>query len=154
MQLHFSVRALLISTVVVAIWLAVHLGGFGWFVIAFETLMLLGFLAALTSTIVFGSQMQRAYAVGAIIAPAAFLVFLIIHPPFPAVWAVAEGDDEFGPIFVEMYYRCWWMLIWLPVSVMLGSVSLFTPRFLEYSGQKDVLTNSDIAEQRIDREDH
>ena len=80
--------------------------------------------------LVFGREYQRAFAMGALLAPLAFLVFALRHSPFDgAMLAIVEGA-QFGPMIFDVYYRLWWVIIWFPASLLLGGVSLFTQSLL------------------------
>ena len=124
-------RLLLALPFAVALWLTVHFSGYYPLAIIFELLILLAYTSALLSIIFYGNEHQRGFAIGAILSPIAFVAFALRHSPFDgAMLAIVEGD-RLGPILFDVYYRIWWILIWLPTSLALGTVSLVTQKQLK-----------------------
>jgi hypothetical protein len=126
----YSLRLLLALPLAVALWLTVHFSADFTLTIIFELLTLMAFTSSLLSVIVFGNELQRGFALGAILSPLGFLAFAFRHSPFDGAMLAMVSGDRLGPLVFDLYSSIWWVPIWLPTSLVLGIISLLTQKLL------------------------
>lgn len=122
----FSLRLLLALPLAVAIWITVHYLPSYLLILVSEAVLLLGYTSALMSTVVFGKRRSRAFALGAVVSPVAFFQFAMFHSPLNGLALPIVSGDHFSAVIINLYGEVWWIMLWLPVSLLLGCVSLYT----------------------------
>ncbi len=129
-KMQFSISMLLGMTLVFAVWISSHLTSDILFSVYLETILILAYLAWMSALIQFGTVGHRAFASGAIIAPLAFSLYALRHSATdPRNFGIVEGT-YMGPVLLDIYERVWWIVLWLPISIALGCLSLQIQRRL------------------------